>query len=183
MTWCYQATNHYRIQCRPRPPHTVTRSQWVNCYVAQRGNKLFVWKIDFRLYQRLPPEFLMRMIHDDPHSGTAWEQLQHYLPFALQWRHNEHDSVPNHQPHHCWLNRLFRRRSKKKLKLRVTGLCAGTGEFPAQMASNAENVSISLRLHGGVEATVQQMDSRSPVDFSRSLASKGGIWCLCCWKS
>ena len=31
-------------------------------------------------------------------------------------------------------------------KLRVTGLCAGnspeTGEFPAEMASNAENVSI-----------------------------------------
>ena len=36
--------------------------------------------------------------------------------------------------------------SKKTSKLRVTGLCAGnspvTGEFPAQMASNAENVSI-----------------------------------------
>ena len=34
----------------------------------------------------------------------------------------------------------------KTLKLRVTGLCAGnspvTGEFPVQMASNAENVSI-----------------------------------------
>ena len=36
-------------------------------------------------------------------------------------------------------------------KLRVTGLCAGnspvTGEFPAQMASNAENVSIWWRHH------------------------------------
>ena len=44
------------------------------------------------------------------------------------------------------LNRLFRRRSKKTSKLRVTGLCAGkspvTGEFPTQMAFNAENVSI-----------------------------------------
>ena len=29
-------------------------------------------------------------------------------------------------PHHCLLNRLFRRRSKKTSKLRVTGLC---GEF------------------------------------------------------
>ena len=48
-------------------------------------------------------------------------------------------------------NRLFRRRSKKASKLRVTGLCAenspGTGEFPAQMASNAENVSIWWRHH------------------------------------
>ena len=62
------------------------------------------------------------------------------------WRHNGHGSVSNHQPHECLLNRLFRRRSKKASKLRVTGLCAGnslgTGEFPAQMASNAENASI-----------------------------------------
>ena len=69
--------------------------------------------------------------------------------YPLQWRHNERDSVSNHQPHDCLLNRLFRRRSKKTSKLRVTGLCAGnspgTGEFPAQMASSAENVSISWR--------------------------------------
>ena len=40
---------------------------------------------------------------------------------------------------------------KKTSKLPVTGLCAGnspgTGEFPAQMASNAENVSIWWRHH------------------------------------
>ena len=62
-----------------------------------------------------------------------------------------HDSVSNHQPHDCFLNRLFRRRSKKTSKLRFTGLCKrnspGTGEFPAQMASNAENVSIWWRHH------------------------------------
>ena len=70
---------------------------------------------------------------------------------SLQWRHNGRDSVSNHQPHDCLLNRLFRRRSKKTSKLRVTSLCAGTspvtGEFPAQMASNAENVSIWWRHH------------------------------------
>ena len=69
---------------------------------------------------------------------------------SLQWRHNVQDSVSNHQPHDCLLNHLFRRRSKKTSKLRVTGLCVGnspgTGEFPAQMASNAENVSIWWRL-------------------------------------
>ena len=68
---------------------------------------------------------------------------------SLQWRYNGHDSVLNHQPHHCLLNGLFRRISKKTSKLRVTGLCVGnspgTGEFPAQMASNAENVSIWWR--------------------------------------
>ena len=63
---------------------------------------------------------------------------------SLLWRHNGHDDVSNHQPHDYLLNRLFRRRSKETSKLRVTGLCAGnspvTGEFPAQMASYAENV-------------------------------------------
>ena len=69
----------------------------------------------------------------------------------LRWRHNDHAGVSNHQPRGCLLNRLFRRKSKKTSKLRVTGLCAGnspgTGEFPAQMASNAENVSIGWRHH------------------------------------
>ena len=70
---------------------------------------------------------------------------------ALQWRHNERGSVSNHQPHDCLLNRLYWRRSKKTSKLRLTGLCVGnspgTGEFPAQMASYAENVSIWWRHH------------------------------------
>ena len=61
---------------------------------------------------------------------------------ALQWRHNEHDGVSNHQPNDCSLNRLFRRSSKKTSKLRVTGLCVGnspvTDEFPAERTSNAE---------------------------------------------
>ena len=56
------------------------------------------------------------------------------MSLALRWRHNERDGVSNHQPHDCLLNRLFRRRSKKTSKLRVTGLCVGnspaTGEFP-----------------------------------------------------
>ena len=47
--------------------------------------------------------------------------------------------------------RVSMRRSNKTSKLRVTGLCAGnspvTGEFPTQMASNAENVSIWWRHH------------------------------------
>ena len=74
------------------------------------------------------------------------------LHTALRWRHNGRDGVSNHQPRHCLFNRLFRCRSKKTSKLRVTGLCAGnspvTGEFPAQMASYAENVSIGWRHHG-----------------------------------
>ena len=60
---------------------------------------------------------------------------------SLLWRHNGRGSVSNHQSHDCLLNRLFRRRWKKASKFSVTALCAGnspgTGEFPAQMASNA----------------------------------------------
>ena len=43
----------------------------------------------------------------------------------LQWRHNDQDGVSNHQPHGCLLKPLFKRRSKKTSKLRVTGLCVG----------------------------------------------------------
>ena len=87
------------------------------------------------------------------------EWINHYIPhnttdaiyIPLRWRHNDGDSVSNHQLHDCLLSRLFGRTSKKTSKLRVTGLCVGnspwTGEFPAQMASNAENVSIWWRHH------------------------------------
>ena len=44
---------------------------------------------------------------------------------SLQSRHNERDSVWNHQPRDCLLNGLFRRRSTKTSKIRITGLCAG----------------------------------------------------------
>ena len=74
----------------------------------------------------------------------------HWNVVALQWRHNDHDGVSNHQPHGCLLNRLFGRRSKKNIKApRQWPLCrefTGAGEFPAQRASNAENVSIWWRL-------------------------------------
>ena len=74
----------------------------------------------------------------------------------LKWRHNRRDSVWNHQPHDCLHNRLFRRRSKKTPALLafealrhwpLCGKSTGTGEFPAQMASYVENVSIWWRHH------------------------------------
>ena len=87
-------------------------------------------------------------------AWVPWCQRQISRPWiitSLRWRHNGRDSVSNHRPHDCLLNRLFRRRSKKTSKLRVTGLCVGNspgiGEFPAQMASNAANVSIWWRHH------------------------------------
>ena len=88
------------------------------------------------------------MLSNRSNFATRVTKLQLY---TLRWRHNDHAGVSNHQPHGCLLNRLFSRKSKKTSKLRVTGLCAGnspgTGEFPAQMASYAENVSIWWRHH------------------------------------
>ena len=107
-----------------------------------------------------------------------------------QWRHNARDSVSNHQPCEYSLNRLIRCRSKKTSKLRVTGLCEGnsleTGEFPAQRASNAENISIWWRHHGngpdfgicitrscfGVLINVNTLKANSVSFFAFS-----GVWC------
>ena len=52
------------------------------------------------------------------------------LLIPLHWRHNDHDGVSNHQPYGCLLNRLFRSRSKKTSKFRVTGLYAGSSLGP-----------------------------------------------------
>ena len=84
---------------------------------------------------------------------------------TLKWRHNDHDGVWNHQPHGCLLNRLFRRRSKKTSKLCVTDLRAG--KSPAQLASNAVNVSIWWRHH---ELYNTQ---------SNQLYRPTTLWCMC----
>ena len=74
---------------------------------------------------------------------------------SLQWRHNEHGGVSNHQTHGCLLNRLFRRRSKKTPKLRVTGLCVGNSPGPVNSPHKGpvtrKNVSIRWRHHVALE--------------------------------
>ena len=79
-----------------------------------------------------------RILNSSNESLTSMPSVTRPGFKTLRWRHNGHDSVSNHQPHECLLNRLFRRRSRKTSKLRVTGLCVG---------SNAENVSIWWRHH------------------------------------
>ena len=78
---------------------------------------------------------------NDRNAGDLWCHRVHYDVnamksglcggrYSLHWRHNDHDSVSNHQPHGCLLNRLFRRRSKKTSKLCVTGFCGGNSPGP-----------------------------------------------------
>ena len=82
-------------------------------------------------------------------SSLGWVPEECNNISCLRWRHNGRDGISNHQPRDCLHNLFFGRRSKKTSKLRVTGLCVGnspgTGEFPTQRASNAENVPIWWR--------------------------------------
>ena len=61
--------------------------------------------------------------------GTNFSWIRFKIQ-TLQWGHNEQDGVSNHHPHDCLLNRLFGSRSKKRSKLRVTGLCGGNSPGP-----------------------------------------------------
>ena len=90
------------------------------------------------------------MVGDLRHHATHWRYGNTVCPLyglystihlkisvnasTLQWHHKEHDGVSNHQSHDYLLNRLCRRKSKKILKLHVTGLCGGnspvTGDSP-----------------------------------------------------
>ena len=65
-------------------------------------------------------------------NWTFWLFLSVYafVCISLRCRHNDQDGVSNHQPHGCLLNRLFRGRSNKTSKLRVTGLCVGNSPGP-----------------------------------------------------
>ena len=49
----------------------------------------------------------------DSQLKTHLPLVSHICVSELQWRGNWRDSVSNHQPHDCLLNRFFRRRSKK----------------------------------------------------------------------
>ena len=61
---------------------------------------------------------------------TNIQMSDYFWWVALQWRHNEPDVVSNHRRLECLLICLFRCRSKKTSKLRVTGLCEGNPPWP-----------------------------------------------------
>ena len=50
---------------------------------------------------------------------------------ALQWRHNEHDGVSNHQPHDCLLNRADQRKHQSSASTAfVSGIHRGPVNSP-----------------------------------------------------
>ena len=125
-------------------------------WVKQNGRKSH--KFQFLVFSPCPENIELKIndnvtIASEPLVNDSCVNIDNWrLPtIPLQWRHNGHDDVSNHQPHDCLLSSLFERRSKNRSKLRVTVLCEGnspvTSEFPAQRASNAEKVSIRWRHH------------------------------------
>ena len=149
----YGVSNHLILNCLFNSLAMLTRKTW----------KFYITKI--------------RRLTDSSHEGpvikigSPWHDViivsdkttVHNDTFSLhfvtsQWRHHERDGVSNYLRLQCLLNCRFRCRSKKTTKLRVTGLCLGdspgTGEFPTQKVSKAENVSIWWRHHELVHVCV-----------------------------
>ena len=71
--------------------------------------------------------------------------------FSLQWRHNVHDGVSNHQPHHCLLNRFSsadQRKHQSSASLAfVWGLHRWPVNSPCEWPVTRKNISIWWRHH------------------------------------
>ena len=123
-----------------------TRDGWL-----KSSNRFEIWQPFRLLYAKLLGN-MNTLIDTHARSyetlGDSW--IWHFFR-SLQWRHNGRDGVSNHEPPDCLLTRLFRHKDKKNIEApRHWPLCGkftGIGEFPAQMARNAEKVFIWWRHH------------------------------------
>ena len=89
--------------------------------------------------------------------GSYDENVAVTIKMSSQWRHNERNGVSNHQPHdYHYHSTVYLGADEKKTPKNPKApchwpLCGNspvTSEFPAQMASSAENASIWWRHHG-----------------------------------
>ena len=166
-----------------------TQWPWQNVYCGLRKQLNFAthcpslwnltmvhsWRLDTWCVTNVLGDYLAPISYCNPVLTQICDTIWPHWTTTLQWRHNGHDCVSNHQPHDCLLNRLFRRRLKKTSKLRITGPCAGnsplTGEFPAQRVSNAEKVSIWWRRHDGLnfKPVTSMINSYCCLSFASSI--------------
>ena len=120
---------------------SITISIWFKCIKLKLHQVIWGW-INSHIFL----QFLYRHLT----NIQIWNTLS-VLCLSLQWHNNERDGVWNYCRLDCLLSRLFRRRSRKTSKLRVTALCERippvSDGFPSQRASNAENVFIWRRHH------------------------------------
>ena len=152
--------NDFRVSTKPAVPYNEFESDVLNITAPSPGASELM---GVRGFPATPVVYCVwiweigksKSPHIKPYYGYPVAVRLHQImvgkKYSLQWCNNGHNGVPNHQPHDCSLNHLFRHRSEKTSKLRVTGLCAEnspvTGEFPAQRSSNAEDISIWWRHH------------------------------------
>ena len=103
-------------------------------------------------------------IDDASKAYTKLTDRSHRLwIYSLQWPHNEHDGVSNHQPHD-----YSGADQRKHQSSASQAMATVTGEFPAQKASNAENVSIWWRRHVpsgnfDIQTTMHQNETKRPL--------------------
>ena len=169
--WCFFELSLNKLSCQWSgvqwralniivKPLKYTYSDWTkveqHLHVWITSNLSEIWfqecKMILAYYiNKVSPKWSLVALFWEPISRDTFKNTGNGDEDTLQWRHNGRHSCSDHQPHDGLLNRLFRCRSKKLSKLRVTGLCTGnspmTGEFPATRASNAENFPIWWRHH------------------------------------
>ena len=150
MAWCRQATSHYLNQCWPKslPPYGVTRPQWVksssstciqeiyntfyygSCLIFKWAYPvLFVWLLSTWVNMAVAGQ-TTTYHYDDVVTGAMVSQITSLtIVYSI----------------------VYSGIDQRKHQSSITGLCAGnspgTGEFPAERASYAENVSIWWRHH------------------------------------
>ena len=77
-------------------------------------NEIRIMIQDLIQFMKMPLKILSAKLPSFcPGLGDQLRSSTMTLPQTLRWRHNEHDSVSNHQPHHCLLNRLLRADQRK----------------------------------------------------------------------
>ena len=142
--------HHFKVLTRSLTLQNNNDSKilWTLIYRFREARYQFLLITHVRRITQTISTVLCNLINREACQAPNLLPITNHIP-SLQWRQNERDGVSNQQPRDCLLSRLIRHRSTKTSKLRVTGLCvgnsSGTGEFPAQMASNVEYVSIWWR--------------------------------------
>ena len=108
--------------------------------------------------------------------------------FSLQWRHNEHDGVSNHQHHHCLLNRLFKAQIKENTKApRQWPLCEEIHRCPVNsphkgpvtrkcfhLMTSSCSISTCMRLI--LESCCIHLEGRATYGNPVSPESSGSLW-------
>ena len=93
-------------------------------YMQVKNNMTFISQTKFsNILSRTKTSILMKISMKYIPMVSVFKKS--VLGYTLQRRYMERDGVSNPQPHDCLLSRIFKHRSNKTLKLRITSLCDG----------------------------------------------------------